>query len=47
MPSSAASRALTAAQRAGDLLLAATSAYLLTRILLEAGRDAQAEETAG
>ncbi len=43
----AASRALTAAQRAGDLLLAVTNAYLLTRILLEAGRDAQAEETAG
>jgi hypothetical protein len=29
----AASRALTAAQRAGDLLLAAASAYLLTRVL--------------
>jgi transcriptional regulator with XRE-family HTH domain len=42
----AASRALTAAQRAGDLLLAAASAYLLARILLEAGRYAQAEETA-
>lgn len=42
----AASRALTAAQRAGDLMLAAASAYLLARILLEAGRYAQAEETA-
>jgi len=42
----AASRALTAAQRAGDVLLAAASAYLLTRVLLEAGRFAQAEETA-
>ncbi len=43
---SAASRALAAAQRAGDLLLAAASAYLLARILLEAGRYPQAEETA-
>lgn len=42
----AASRALAAAQRAGDLMLAAASAYLLARILLEAGRYAQAEETA-
>ncbi len=42
----AASRALTAAQRAGDLVLAAVSAYLLTRVLLQAGRYAQADETA-
>lgn len=42
----AASRALTAAQRAGDLVLAAASAYLLTRVLLQAGRYAQADETA-
>ncbi len=42
----AASRALTAAQRAGDLLLAAASAYLLTRVLLQADRYAQADETA-
>ena len=34
----AASRALSAAHRAGDLILAATSACLLTRVLLEAGR---------
>jgi transcriptional regulator with XRE-family HTH domain len=42
----AASRALIAAQRAGDLLLAAASAYLLTRVLLQADRYAQADETA-
>ncbi len=42
----AASRALIAAQRAGDLLLAAASGYLLTRVLLQAGRYAQADETA-
>ena len=42
----AASRALSAAQRAGDLLLAAASAYLLTRVLLQADRYAQADETA-
>jgi transcriptional regulator with XRE-family HTH domain len=42
----AASRALTAAQRAGDLLLAASSAYLLVCILMEAGRYPQADETA-
>lgn len=42
----AASRALTAALRADELLLAALSAYLLTRVLLEAGRYPQAEETA-
>ena len=43
---SAASRALIAAQRAGDLLLAAASAYLLVCILMEAGRYSHAEETA-
>ena len=42
----AASRALIAAQRAGDLLLAAASAYLLTRVLLQAGRYDHADETA-
>ena len=42
----AASRALAAAQRAGKLLLAAASAYLLTRILMEVGRYPHAEETA-
>ena len=42
----AASRALIAAQQAGDLLLAAASAYLLTRVLLQAGRYAHADETA-
>jgi transcriptional regulator with XRE-family HTH domain len=43
---SAASRALTAAQRAGDPLLAAASAYLLVCILMEVGRYSHAEETA-
>jgi tetratricopeptide (TPR) repeat protein len=43
----AVSRALCAAQRAGDLPLAAASAYLLARILMEMGRYPQADETAG
>jgi tetratricopeptide (TPR) repeat protein len=42
----AASRALSAAQRAGDLPMAAASAYLLARILMEMGRYPHAEETA-
>ena len=42
----AVSRALTAAQRAGDLLLAASSAYLLVCILMEVGRYPHADETA-
>lgn len=42
----AASRALFAAQRAGDLPLAAASAYLLARILMAVGRYPHAEETA-
>ncbi len=42
----AASRALSAAQRAGDVLLGAASAYLLVCILMEVGRYPQAEETA-
>ena len=42
----AASRALAAAYRADDLPLAAASAYLLARILMEVGRYAHAEETA-
>jgi transcriptional regulator with XRE-family HTH domain len=42
----AASRALTAGQRAGNLMLAAASAYLLVCIHMEAGRFSYAEETA-
>jgi transcriptional regulator with XRE-family HTH domain len=42
----AASRALTAAQRAGNLILAADSAYLLVCIHMGAGRHDYAEETA-
>jgi transcriptional regulator with XRE-family HTH domain len=42
----AASRALTAAQRAGNLMLAAASAYLLVCIHMESGRYEHADETA-
>jgi transcriptional regulator with XRE-family HTH domain len=42
----AADRALAAAHQAGDLLLAAGSAYMLVRILLEVRRDDQAEAVA-
>lgn len=42
----AASRALTAGQRAGNLMLAAASAYLLVCIHMETGRFNYAEETA-
>ena len=42
----AVSRALSAAQRAGDLPLAAASAYLLARVLMEIGRYPHADETA-
>jgi transcriptional regulator with XRE-family HTH domain len=42
----AADRALAAAHRAGDLLLAAGSAYMLVRILLEVRRHHQAEAIA-
>jgi helix-turn-helix protein len=42
----AADRALAAAQQVDDLLLAAGSAYMLVRILLEVRRDQQAEAVA-